>query len=148
VTTSEYIQLPMSWSQDGQLLAFTETNPTTGDDIWVLHMSDRKAQPFLRTQFNEAAPNFSPDGRWLAYVSDESGRREIYVQPYPGPGGKWQISNSGSQVPIRSRTGHALFFETVDRHIIVAAYAVQGDAFVAGKPRLWSGIWLDPSRNN
>ena len=85
LTTSEYIQAPISWSPDGQLLAFVEVNPTTGYDIWVLRLSDRKAQPFLRTPFNEAAPRFSPDGHWLAYVSDESGRYEIYVQPYPGP---------------------------------------------------------------
>ena len=100
LTTSEYTQIPMSWSPDGQLLAFVEINPTTGYDIWVLRLSDRKAQPFLRTPFNEAAPRFSPDGRWLAYISDESGRFEIYVQPYPGPGGKWQISTEGGTEPV------------------------------------------------
>src|SRR5205807_678736 len=87
LTTGEYLQAPHSWSSDGQLLAFIEVNPTTGVDIWVLRLSDRKTQPFLRTPFTEGAPRFSPGGRWLAYVSDESGRNEIYVQPYPGPGG-------------------------------------------------------------
>ena len=95
----------MSWSPDGQLLAFVEINPTTGYDIWVLRLGDRKAQPFLRTPFNEGAPRFSPDGRWLAYVSDESGRYEIYVQPYPGPGGKWQISTEGGTEPLWNRNG-------------------------------------------
>jgi hypothetical protein len=86
LTSSEYVPAPMSWSPDGQLLAFVEYNPTTQHDIWVLRMGDRKAQPFLRTRFDETEPRFSPDGRWLAYISDESGRYEIYVQPYPGPG--------------------------------------------------------------
>ena len=110
MTTSEYLQIPHSWSPDGQLLAFTEINPTTGYDIWVLRMGDRKAQPFLRTPFNESAPRFSPDGRWLAYVSNESGRYEIYVQPYPGPGGKWQISTEGGTEPVwnRERAGAVL----------------------------------------
>lgn len=75
--------------------AFHEVNPTTGTDIWVLHLDDHTAHPFLRTMFNEADPRFSPDGRWIAYLSDESGRNEVYVQPYPGPGGKWQLSTDG-----------------------------------------------------
>src|ERR1700674_744031 len=89
LTTSEHLHAPMSWSPDGQLLVFVEVDPTTQRDIWVLRMGDRKAQPFLQTRFDEGEPRFSPDGRWLAYISNESGRYEIYVQPYPGPGGKW-----------------------------------------------------------
>jgi Tol biopolymer transport system component len=79
LTTGESEESPGSWSPDGQLLAFMELPPTTGDEIWMLRLSERKAQPFLRTQFNEGVPMFSPDGRWLAYVSNESGRYEIYV---------------------------------------------------------------------
>ena len=96
LTTSEYAHAPGSFSPDGQLLAFAELNPTTGYDIWVLRLSDRKAEPFLRTQFNEGAPAFSPNGHWLAYVSDESGRYEVYVQPYPGPGGTYQVSTEAA----------------------------------------------------
>ena len=115
MTTSEYTHVPHSWSPDGQLLAFVEVNPTTGYDIWVLRLGDpsagsgqvRKAQPFLRTPFNESVPRFSPDGRWLAYVSDESGRWEIYVQPYPGPGGKWQISTEGGTEPVWNPMGES-----------------------------------------
>ena len=109
----------MSWSPDGQLLAFVEVNPTTGQDIWVLRLGDRKAQPFLRTPFNEAAPRFSPDGRWLAYISDESGRYEIYVQPYPGPGGKWQISTEGGTEPVWNRNGRELFYRSGDKMMAV-----------------------------
>jgi len=134
LTTSEYNHFPMSWSPDGQLLAFFEINPTTQRDIWVLQMSDRKAQPFLRTPFNESAPRFSPDGRWLAYVSDESGRREIYVQPYPGPGGKWQISTEGGTEPTWNRNGRELFYRSGDKMMAVDITTQPG--FAAGKPRL------------
>jgi hypothetical protein len=79
LASGDYLQDPNSWSPDGQL-AFTEVNPTTGYDIWVLRLSDRKAHRFLSERFNESAPQFSPDGRWLAYVSDESGHYETYVQ--------------------------------------------------------------------
>ena len=126
LTTSEYLQAPMSWSRDGQLLAFIEVNPTTQRDIWVIRMGDpsagsgqvRKAQPFLRTRFDEAEPKFSPDGRWLAYISDESGRYEIYVQPYPGPGGKWQISTEGGTEPVWNPNGRELFYRSGDKMMV------------------------------
>jgi serine/threonine-protein kinase len=132
LTTSEYVQVPMSWSPDGQLLAFNEINPTKGYDIWVLRMSDRKAQPFLRTPFNESAPRFSPDGRWLAYVSDESGRSEIYVQPYPGPGGKWQISTEGGTEPVWNPNGRELFYRSGNK--MIAMEITSRPTFSVGKP--------------
>ena len=95
LSSAEYLQAPNSFTPDGQLLAFVEVNPVTGRDIWILSLSDRQAEPFLQTPYDEGAPVFSPDGNWLAYSSNETGRREIYVQPYPGPGGKRQISNNG-----------------------------------------------------
>jgi eukaryotic-like serine/threonine-protein kinase len=134
LTTSEYSHYPMSLSSDGRLMAFTELDPTTGYDIWVLRLADRKAQPFLRTQFNESTPRFSPDGRWLAYVSDESGRYEIYVQPYPGPGGKWQISTEGGREPVWNRNGRELFYRSGDKMMVVDI-ATQ-PRFAAGKPRM------------
>jgi eukaryotic-like serine/threonine-protein kinase len=142
LTTSEYIHVPSSWSPDGQVLAFFEVNPTTQRDIWVLRMGDpsigsgqvRKAQPFLRTPFNESAPRFSPDGRWLAYYSNESGRFEIYVQPYPGPGGKWQISTEGGTEPVWNPNGRELFYRTGDRMMAVDIATQPG--FTAGKPRI------------
>jgi eukaryotic-like serine/threonine-protein kinase len=134
LTTSEYGQAPSSWSPDGQLLAFVEFNPTTGADIWVLRMGDRKAQPFLRTPFNEAAATFSPDGRWLAYTSDESGRFEIYVQPYPGPGGKRQISTDGGTEPAWNPNGRELFYRSGDK--MMAVDIATQPTFAAGKPRM------------
>jgi eukaryotic-like serine/threonine-protein kinase len=134
LTTSEYNNFPMSWSPDGQLLAFLEVTPTTGYDIWVLRLGDRKAQPFLRTPFNESVPRFSPDGRWLAYISDESGRWEIYVQPYPGPGGKWQISTEGGTEPVWNRNGRELFYRSGDKMMAVDIAAQP--SFIAGKTRV------------
>jgi eukaryotic-like serine/threonine-protein kinase len=134
LTTSQYLHAPMSWSPDGQLLAYFEVNPITQRDIWVLRMTDRKAQPFLRTQFDEAVPQFSPDGRWLAYISNESGRYEIYVQPYPGPGGKWQISTEGGTEPVWNRNGRELFYRSDDKMMAVEIATQPG--FAAGTPRM------------
>jgi Tol biopolymer transport system component len=134
LTTSEFVQIPASWSADGQLLTFSEVNPTTGYDIWVLRLEDRKAEPFLRTQFNEAAPQFSPDGHWLAYVSDESGRKEIYVQPYPGPGGKWQISTEGGVEPLWNRNGRELFYRNANK--MMAVQITAQPTFSPGTPRV------------
>jgi serine/threonine-protein kinase len=134
LTTGAYNQVPMSWSRDGQLLAFVEINPTSGYDIWVLRMNDRKAQPFLQTPFNESVPRFSPNGRWLAYISDESGRYEIYVKPYPGPGGKWQISTEGGTEPTWNMNGRELFYRSGDKMMAVDIATQTG--FVAGKPRM------------
>jgi Tol biopolymer transport system component len=133
LTISEDIQGPTSWSSDGQLLAISARSPTTGYDISVLRMSDRKTQPFLPTQFNESAPQFSPDGRWLAYVSDESGRNEIYVLPYPGPGGKVPISSDGGTEPVWNRKGRELFYRSGNK--VMAVDVTTQPVFAAGRPR-------------
>jgi predicted Ser/Thr protein kinase len=144
---SDYNQVPMSWSPDGKLLAFIEINPTTGYDIWVLRLSDRKAQPFLQSQFNETVPRFSPDGRWLAYISDESGHYEVYVQPYPGPGGKWQISTEGGTEPVWNPRGGELFYRSGEK--MMAVDIATQPAFAAGKPRmLFQGPYLPTPLTN
>jgi eukaryotic-like serine/threonine-protein kinase len=142
LTTNDYAQYPLSWSSDGQLLSFVELNPATGRDIWVLRMGDlsagsgqaRKVQPFLRTTFDETSPQFSSDGRWLAYTSNESGRYEIYVQPYPGPGGKWQISTEGGTEPVWNPNGRELFYRSGDKMMAVEIAAQP--SFAAGTPRM------------
>ena len=134
LTTSDYLHSPMSWSPDGQLLAYIEINPTTGYDIWVVNAGDHKTQPFLRTPFNESSPRFSPDGHWLAYTSNESGRYEIYVQPYPGPGGKWQISTEGGTEPVWNRNGRELFYRNGDK--MMAVDITTQPSFAARKPQL------------
>jgi len=151
LTTSEYLQAPSSWSPDGQLLAFHEINPNTQRDIWVLRMGDssqgpgqvRKAQPFLRTRFDEAGPRFSPDGHWLAYTSNESGRYEIYVQPYPGPGGKWQISTEGGTEPVWNPNGRELFYRSGNKMMAVDVTTQPG--FAAGTPRMLFEGQYDPA---
>jgi Tol biopolymer transport system component len=137
LTTSDYLNSPNSFSPDGQLIAFMESNPQTNRDIWVLNLKDRKTQPFLKTPAEETAPKFSPDGKWLAYSSDESGRREIYVQPYPGPGGKWQISTDGGREPIWNPNGRELFYRNGDKMMAVDIATQPG--FSAGRPRVLFG---------
>ena len=81
---------------------------------------------------------FSRDGRWLAYTSNESGTHQVYVRAFPDRGGKLQISNGGGRYPVWSNNGRELFFRTDDNRIMVAAYKVKGDSFVADQPRVWS----------
>jgi serine/threonine protein kinase/Tol biopolymer transport system component len=134
LANSEYGQFPNGFSPDGQLLVFSESHPVTGLDIWVLRLADRKAQPFLRTPAEEGGPRFSPDGRWLAYASNESGRREVYVQPYPGPGGKWLISSEGGREPMWNQNGRELFYRNGNK--MMAVDVTTQPAFSAGKPRM------------
>jgi Tol biopolymer transport system component len=138
---------PWSFSPNGRRLAYFETNPETAMDIWTLPLDisdpDRpkvgKPEPFLRTPASENVPVFSPDGRWIAYRSTESGTTEIFVRPYPArSGGKWQISTGGGLYAIWSNNGRELFYQTVDNRIMVAGYTAHGDSFEPGKPRVWS----------
>jgi WD40-like Beta Propeller Repeat len=149
--TSQTSLVGYSFSPDGHRLAYMSLNSQTKWDIWTVpldisdseHPKPGKPEPFLRTPDDELEPIFSPDGRWIAYRSNESGTYELYVRPSQsspaGAGGKWQISNGGSnQHPRWPREGRQLFWETYDNHIMVADYTAQGDSFTAGKPRLWS----------
>jgi serine/threonine-protein kinase len=134
LTIGEYQQNARAWSPNGDVLTYQENHPQTSRDIWMFRLKDRKAEPFLQTPFTEGAQSFSPDGRWLAYVSDESGRPEVYVQPYPGPGGKWQISAETGSEPVWNRNGRELFFRSGDR--MMAVDVSLQPAFTAGKPRV------------
>ncbi len=151
LTTSEFRQNPDSWSPDGQFLAFHQ-QPSTGSsptarDIWILPLEgERKPQSILQTQFNELAPVFSPDGRWLAYVSDESGRTEIYVRPFPKvEEGKWQISTDGGVEPRWAPNGLELFYRNVDK--MMAVDITTEPTFRAGTPRLlFEGVYIQSQR--
>jgi Tol biopolymer transport system component len=132
--TSEFSTTPSSFSLDGQLLASVQIRPDTGYDIDVTNLSDHKINQFLRTRFFEGAPGFSPDGRWLVYVSDQSGRLEIYVQPYPGPGGKWQISTDGGTEPTWSRNGREIFYRSGNK--MMAVDIAMQPSFSPGKPHM------------
>ncbi len=114
LTSSANAQFPSSWSSDGTRLAYTELDPEAGLDIWVLSTGGFKAVPFLQTDGNESAAVFSPDGRFMAYVSDETGQDEVYVRAYPGPGGKWTISNGGGREPVWNHDGSEIYYRSQD----------------------------------
>jgi eukaryotic-like serine/threonine-protein kinase len=138
LVVSDATKYPTDWSRDGRFLAVNVIDPArrTGTDIWILSMSgERKFSPFLATEFNEGNATFSPDGRWLAYQSNASGRAEVYVTPFPGPGGKWQVSQEGGAQAMWRRDGAALYFRSLDGRIMEASIAESGEAVAVGTPR-------------
>ena len=106
---NEYPKWPSSWSPDGEHLAFFQDHPDTGDDIWLYSQGEPQPEPFRTEPFNEGFPEFSPDGRWLAYQADELGQYEVFVTPYPGPGRNCRVSRSGGAEPRWSSDGNELF---------------------------------------
>jgi serine/threonine protein kinase/Tol biopolymer transport system component len=111
LTADDRIDTPSSVTPDGTALAFGAAAPDTGSDVWLLPLSaDAQPARLMHERYNESSPKFSPDGRWLAFVSDRSGRPEIYLQPYPAVAARWQISVDGGQDPIWARSGRELFF--------------------------------------
>jgi eukaryotic-like serine/threonine-protein kinase len=136
---------PTFVSSDGKLVIGVRTSNLTrsGSEIWVLPLdgaktasaaAEAKPQPFLDTRFTHGNLQFSPDGKWVAYESDESGRNEIYVVPYPGPGGKSQASNDGGTQPRWNRNGRELFFRSGAK--MMAVDVETGARFRAGTPRM------------
>jgi Tol biopolymer transport system component/predicted Ser/Thr protein kinase len=146
------MRTPYSFSPDGKRLAyslFTKGNSdifTSVLDGDPSHPTLGKPELFLGTPFEESNPAFSPDGRWLAYQSTESGAYGIYVRPFPGPGGKWRISTDVGSQPRWARDGHEIFFFGSNR-IMAVHYSVKGDEFVPEKPRVWSdeGVLFAPN---
>jgi Tol biopolymer transport system component len=123
---------PLNWSEDGQFLLYrTDVAPY---DFFVLPLSgERKPAPYTQTPFSENNGRFSPDGRWVAYTSNESGEREeIYVAPFPGPGGKWQVSSEGGLYPQWSRDGTEIFYLAADNRLMTAAVNGKGESFEVG----------------
>jgi Tol biopolymer transport system component len=145
LTQSREFQAPWSFTPDGKRLAYSEHREKW--QIWTLPLEDQdgqskagKPEQFLKSQSSDYAPMFSPDGHWLAYQSDESGTNEVYVRAYPPPasgqGRKWRISNSGGHEPLWSRNGHELVYLVGDQ-LMSVSYSINGDSFVAEKPRVW-----------
>jgi Tol biopolymer transport system component len=146
LTTGPNAQTAGSWHPTGKFLAFEEITPQKLSDIMILPMEGSEAAgwkpgtptPFLNSEFSEQDPAFSPDGRWLAYMSTKSGRPEVYVRPFPAALGEWSISTGGARFPVWSRARSELFYTTLQGEIMMVSYTVQGDAFRAGKPEPWS----------
>jgi serine/threonine-protein kinase len=134
---------PVAWSPDGNVIVVQTGGGPTGDDLYFLEIGvEDKVEPFRATPFNESAPAFSPDGRWIAYVSNETGRPEVYVSSYPPGGGIWQISDSIGDQPRWSRSGRELFFRT-DEGVMAVDVDGSGESFRADKARLlFSGSFL------
>ena len=129
------VTIVADWSRDGRYLVFGVSDPKTKHDIWVLPLfGHRKAFPYLRTESEENQATISPDGRWLAYRSDESQRPEVYVQSFPGGGGRRQISSDGGAAPVWRKDGKELYY--VDRDRVMAVEVTGGPKFEASAPKL------------
>jgi serine/threonine-protein kinase len=134
LTTSAKPQFPTSLSRDGRTLLLMERDPTGGWDVMQLRMADATETPIVNTTSLEGGGVFSPDGRYVAYVSDESGKFEVFVRPFPGPGGKWQVSVDGGGLVRWSPDGRELAF-CDGRTVFVVPTETGGGGFRAGKPR-------------
>jgi len=135
-------QSPVSFSPDGQYLAFDQKDARTNDDVWVLPMANTEApRAVAQSRFNEGSAKFSPDGKWIAYSSDESGRPEIYVQAFPGPGLKLQVSSEGGFDPVWRPSGGELYYRSRNRMMVVSV--TTSPQFRASAPRqLWQGTYM------
>ncbi len=138
-------QSPVSFSPDGRFLTFDQKDPQTRDDAWVLPLEGNgQAQPVARSRFGEGSAKFSPDGRWIAYASDESGKSEVYVQPFPGPGPKVQISNAGGYDPVWRRSGGELYYRN-GKNMMVVSITTAPDVRVSAPRPLWEASYSDGS---
>jgi Tol biopolymer transport system component len=133
------LAVPSDWSRDGRFILFTQRDPKTNEDMWVLPLvGGRKPMPVLETEFNECCGEFSPDSHWIAYVSNETGRNEVYVRSFTEGGagvtaGKWPVSTAGGIWPRWRRDGKELFFNALDGKLM--AVPVRGSStFEAGVP--------------
>ena len=106
----EFERVPDSWTRDGRVLAFTEVHPERGQDIWMFDSTSGEARPFVSSNYREQQPRFSPDGHWLAYMSNASGRPEVYVQRVAENGARLQVSVEGGHSPVWSPDGKELFY--------------------------------------
>jgi Tol biopolymer transport system component len=138
LTESDRRILPMSWSPDGLSIVFMQMDPKTGADVWLLRLTgDHKLMPFLQSPFSESHPQVSPDGKWLAYHSSETGQPEVYVQPFPSGAGKWQVSLNGGQFPRWRPDGRELFYmdRVTNGKLMSVDVRSNGSIFEAGTPR-------------
>ncbi len=137
----------VSTSPDGKFIAMNAIPGSTGEDILVAPLDGGAVIKFADTPANEFAPSFSPDGRWLSYVSDESGRPEVYVRAFPGPGGTWQVSTDGGTEPVWARGGNELFYRH-DREMMSVAVKLSPTFAPGGPVRLFEGSYAESHRSH
>jgi len=136
-------KLPTDWSPDGRFLLFTQSDSNEAGDLWVLPVaSDGKPFPLTETHFDEQSARFSPNSQWIAYSSDESGKREIYVRRFPGPGERKQISSGGGVAPRWSQDGHHIYYQNPDWKLMEISVTT-GSALQQGIPRLRFSVPVD-----
>lgn len=134
---SAHTKIANDWSADGRFILYQELNQQSLFDLWIFPVEgERKPFPFLQTPFDERHGRFSPDGRWIAYASNESGMWQVYVQSFPASGGKWQISNAGGGQPQWSRDGREIFYVSADRKLMSAPVRASGSTFEVGEPQM------------
>jgi Tol biopolymer transport system component len=133
-------QYPSSWSADGRVLVYVELHPETGADLWALTRGETRGRPLLRSKFDEDQGALSPDGRWLAYESNESNRWEIYVRPWPALSPRWQVSTDGGYAPLWSADGRTIFYDSGDETLLGVDITAAPE-FKASRPRV---VALDP----
>jgi hypothetical protein len=139
LTRSPYDQGPCDWTPDGGALIYTEDHPETGSDLWLLPASPPgRPHPLLRTAAEEHNARISPDGRWMAYESNESGRREIYVAPFPEGKNRWQVSRGGGQRPSWSSRGDELFYVGTDQWLVAVGVQMASGFRISGQKKLFS----------
>jgi Tol biopolymer transport system component len=128
---------PQDWSKDGRFLMYLEIDPNRGNDLSVLDLTDKARRPraVATTAFDERMGQFSPDGRWVTYATNESGRFEIVVQPFPDPSAKWQVSTNGGIAPRWSADGRELYFLAPDGKMMAAPVTASNATFEAGAPQ-------------
>jgi len=143
LTTGGYSPNSSSVSPDGKHLLYYEKRPDSKTDIWLLPMAG-KPEPFLATEAAEWGAKFSPDGRYVAYTSDESGQYEIYVQPFPATGERWKVSTEGGGMPIWSPKGDELFYRRLSMTQMMVVTVKTKAGFERSRPRvLFAGNYLD-----
>ena len=145
LVVSGAFKVPSDWSPDGRVLLFQVIDARTrgGWDLWTYSTADRKATPFLQTAFNEIQAKFSPDGHWIAYVSNESGKEEVYVMPFPEHGGKWQVSTAGGRAPIWTRGGREIVYQSPGDELMSVDVRTN-PSFQAGIPKTLFKTNLQP----
>jgi eukaryotic-like serine/threonine-protein kinase len=132
---SEVLVYPNDWSPDGKSLIYTRIDPKTTRDLWMLSLPDGKASVWLQTPGTDDQAVFSPDGRWIAYASSESGESEVYIRPRSGSGGQWQVSTGGGRQPRWRGDGRELFFSSGDGMSLLSASIESGPSLEVDTPR-------------